>query len=165
MNPLQCKAFTEKGEECKRNAQVGSSYCWQHRNYVPTEKVVETKTNANTTSKLPVVPQSAAIQDFLSTWEQPIRVTYFPEDQPITIHKYDTEKEMEEFFESDIERALEVVAIEIYNSSINLFLKESDHGVDYVSIYIWPDVKSTVKFFESLKIKYPNEDFRVYGEY
>jgi hypothetical protein len=27
----QCKAITKKGTRCKRKAQPGSEYCWQHR--------------------------------------------------------------------------------------------------------------------------------------
>lgn len=26
----QCQATTKKGTQCKRNAQAGSVYCWQH---------------------------------------------------------------------------------------------------------------------------------------
>ena len=26
----RCKAITQKGTQCKRNAQSGGSYCWQH---------------------------------------------------------------------------------------------------------------------------------------
>ena len=28
--PTRCKAITQKGRQCSRNAQKGSSYCWQH---------------------------------------------------------------------------------------------------------------------------------------
>ena len=27
----RCQAITKKGTQCKRNAQAGSSYCWQHK--------------------------------------------------------------------------------------------------------------------------------------
>lgn len=27
----RCQATTKKGSQCKRNAEVGSKYCWQHR--------------------------------------------------------------------------------------------------------------------------------------
>ena len=27
----QCSAITKKGTRCKRNAEEGSKYCWQHK--------------------------------------------------------------------------------------------------------------------------------------
>lgn len=30
----QCIAITEKGTQCGRNAEVGSDYCWQHKNTI-----------------------------------------------------------------------------------------------------------------------------------
>lgn len=31
--PRQCEAITQKGKRCKRNAEPGSKYCWQHRTH------------------------------------------------------------------------------------------------------------------------------------
>ena len=28
---MRCQATTQKGTQCKRNAQTGSRYCWQHQ--------------------------------------------------------------------------------------------------------------------------------------
>ncbi|MCL5070793.1 MAG: hypothetical protein M1308_07845 [Actinobacteria bacterium] len=28
---MRCQATTKKGTQCKRNAQTGSRYCWQHQ--------------------------------------------------------------------------------------------------------------------------------------
>lgn len=28
---MRCQATTQKGTQCKRNAQIGSKYCWQHQ--------------------------------------------------------------------------------------------------------------------------------------
>lgn len=35
----QCQAITQAGTQCKRNASVGSKYCWQHQNSESKEKV------------------------------------------------------------------------------------------------------------------------------
>lgn len=29
--PTRCQAITQKGTQCKRNAEKGSIYCWQHK--------------------------------------------------------------------------------------------------------------------------------------
>lgn len=31
VSPGRCQAITKKGTQCSRNAQAGSSYCWQHQ--------------------------------------------------------------------------------------------------------------------------------------
>lgn len=46
----RCQALTKKGTQCKRNAQAGSIYCWQHtRMYgtVSTESATPTKTDSS----------------------------------------------------------------------------------------------------------------------
>lgn len=30
-NQQRCKAITKEGTQCKRNAEKGSIYCWQHK--------------------------------------------------------------------------------------------------------------------------------------
>jgi hypothetical protein len=30
---MECKAITNSGTQCSRIAELGSKYCWQHRNY------------------------------------------------------------------------------------------------------------------------------------
>ena len=30
---MECKAITTNGTQCLREAELGSKYCWQHRNY------------------------------------------------------------------------------------------------------------------------------------
>ena len=39
----QCAAKTEGGVQCKRKAQPGKKYCWQHANYKPEAKKGEVK--------------------------------------------------------------------------------------------------------------------------
>ena len=41
MSSLQCAALTSKGVECKRNAQAGSKFCWQHQNYKQSLEQIE----------------------------------------------------------------------------------------------------------------------------
>jgi hypothetical protein len=44
----QCQAITKKGTQCKRNAQAGSIYCWQHTRMYgtgSTESTTTTKSN------------------------------------------------------------------------------------------------------------------------
>lgn len=36
----QCAAITITGQQCSRNAEAGSKYCWQHQNYETERKVV-----------------------------------------------------------------------------------------------------------------------------
>lgn len=50
----RCQAITKKGTQCKRNAQAGSSYCWQHQSLesnrsVPSNKSGGKKTELNDT--------------------------------------------------------------------------------------------------------------------
>lgn len=47
----QCKAITQKGTQCSRNADSGSEYCWQHKStYEPNSKVTPTKASSSSGS-------------------------------------------------------------------------------------------------------------------
>lgn len=43
LNAGQCQATTKKGSQCKRNAQSGSIYCWQHESMYGGAKKETTK--------------------------------------------------------------------------------------------------------------------------
>ena len=47
----QCAAKTEGGVQCKRKAQPGKKYCWQHANYKPAAKTEAKKPAAKAEAK------------------------------------------------------------------------------------------------------------------
>lgn len=44
----RCQAITQAGTQCKRNAQSGSKYCWQHQGYVGTNADAQQNVNNQT---------------------------------------------------------------------------------------------------------------------
>jgi antitoxin component YwqK of YwqJK toxin-antitoxin module len=44
---MECKAITNEGTQCSREAEPGSKYCWQHQNYEGKE-VINTSSLSNT---------------------------------------------------------------------------------------------------------------------
>ena len=44
----RCQAITQAGTQCKRNAQPGSKYCWQHQGYVGTNADIQQNVNNQT---------------------------------------------------------------------------------------------------------------------
>jgi hypothetical protein len=159
--------YNKKSEECKRNAQEGSLYCWQHRNYELKENLKTSPKNLNLKTiptipiteeklgKLPII-KNGPIQDLLKLWKQPIRVRYYPEDEPLEVNTYDTTSEMEEELEDDIGSALEIVSVTLNDSYIDFYLKEGDHGSDYFSTYIWLSNEPAEKYFNYLQEEYPD---------
>lgn len=56
----QCQATTKKGSQCKRQAQAGSIYCWQHGEKTQTTTSKEIKTDT-------VKKENSPLQEFVST--------------------------------------------------------------------------------------------------
>lgn len=55
----QCQAITSKGTQCKRSAEAGSNYCWQHKStYEPNSDVSDKKNDSTTVKKSTTTPQS-----------------------------------------------------------------------------------------------------------
>jgi len=62
----RCQAITQAGTQCKRNAQAGSKYCWQHQSYVGKDANSQnnvsntsgTTKNSSTTTKSSGTPSS-----------------------------------------------------------------------------------------------------------
>lgn len=46
----RCQATTQAGTQCKRNAQPGSKYCWQHQSYGGSSSTVNQKSTTTTKS-------------------------------------------------------------------------------------------------------------------
>lgn len=46
----QCKALTQAGSQCKRNAAEGSSYCWQHQTKAPSSTTAKSSSTSTSGS-------------------------------------------------------------------------------------------------------------------
>ena len=55
----QCQAVTQDGARCKRKAQPGKKYCWQHANYKPAAKPAAKKGEAKPAAKKPEAKPAA----------------------------------------------------------------------------------------------------------
>ena len=56
----QCAATTQEGARCKRKAQPGKKYCWQHANYKPAAKTEAKKAEAKKGEAKPAAKKPAA---------------------------------------------------------------------------------------------------------
>ncbi len=68
----RCQAVTKKGTQCKRNAQAGSVYCWQHTRMYGTGSTKPTATTKEA-MKEPTVQPNKAKSD--SEYRQCIAIT------------------------------------------------------------------------------------------
>ena len=57
----RCQAITKKGTQCKRQAEAGANYCWQHK-----EKVTEAAENRKTVPAAYKSTPSAAMKSYAS---------------------------------------------------------------------------------------------------
>jgi hypothetical protein len=58
----QCQATTKKGTQCKRNAQAGSIYCWQHTRMYGTGSTESTTTTKSNQTVQPSKSESENVQ-------------------------------------------------------------------------------------------------------
>jgi hypothetical protein len=69
----RCQAVTKKGTQCKRNAQAGSIYCWQHTRMYGNGSSESATTARKDTIKEPTVQPSKTKSD--SEYRQCIAIT------------------------------------------------------------------------------------------